>query len=132
MTAQFDEVGSSLGDMGNWAQLGNMMKVFLSMPFSKLDLDREQYCQKEGGRDDFEKLVKNTRMLRDMNKSMASSKMDVSYFTEADLHAEFVEWQDAGCPDGWGPPGHYGEEWPEDPEQLAPFAKGSKGKGKGK
>ena len=30
---------------------------------------------------------------------MTSNKMDVSYFAEADSHAEFVEWQDAWWPE---------------------------------
>ena len=76
-----------------------MMKVFLSILFSKLDVDTKRYVQKEGGRENFDKLVENIKMLRDLDKSMASNKMDVSSLAEVVSHAEFVEWQDAGCPE---------------------------------
>ena len=74
-----------------------MMKVFLSILFSKLDLDTS--CQKEGGRKSFDKLIESIKMLRDLDKSMSSNTMDVSSFAEVDSHAEAVEWQDAGCPE---------------------------------
>ena len=52
-----------------------MMKVFLSMLFSKLDIDRWWYCQKEGDSVNFDKLVDYIEMLRAWDKSMTSNKI---------------------------------------------------------
>ena len=79
-----------------------MMKVFRSTLFSKLHIDTKRYCEKEGGRASFEQLFGNVKMLGALGKSMASSKMDVISFAEVDSHAEFVDWQDAGCTEDWG------------------------------
>ena len=76
-----------------------MMKVFLSILFSKLDIDTKRYCQKEGGRESFEVLMQNIQTLKALEKSMSTTKMDASSVAEVDSHAEFVEWQDAGCPE---------------------------------
>ena len=76
-----------------------MMKVFMSICFNKLDNDTKRYCQKEGGRESFAKLTENIKLLRDLDKSMASNKTDVSSLAETGSHAEFVAWQDAGCPE---------------------------------
>ena len=73
------------------------MNVFLSMLFSKLDFATKRYSRKGVGHKDFGKLDENTKVLRDLDKSMTRSKMDVISFAEIDSHAEFVEWQDAGC-----------------------------------
>ena len=66
-----------------------MGKVFQRMLFSKLDIDTKKYCQKEGGRENFETLMKNIKTL---DNSMSSIKMDVSSVSEVDTHAEFVAW----------------------------------------
>ena len=54
------------------------MKGFLSMLFSKPDVDTKRHCQKEGGRESFDEHVENIKMSRALDKSMASSTMDVS------------------------------------------------------
>ena len=111
-----------------------MMRVFMSMLFAKLDFDTKKYCQEKGGRESFEQLETCIKTLKALDKSMNSNKMDIGSVAEVEYsHAEFVEWQDAGCPDEWDygyeePPtnGQYPSE--EDPSQLAAF--NSKGKGK--
>ena len=77
--------------------------------------------------------MKNIQTLKALEKSMRTTKMDISSVAEVDSHAEFVEWQDAGCPEweaDYAQPewGQTEEEWPG---QLAAVGKGkSKGKGK--
>ena len=106
-----------------------MRKVFQSMLFAKLDIDTKKYVQKEGGREDFDKLVACIKNLKALDKSMSTNKMDVSSMAEVDTHADFVAWNDAGCPEDWYKDDQgYGEE----PGQLAALGKGKGGKGKGK
>ena len=65
------------------------------MLFKKLDIDTKKYCQDRGGREDFDKLVESVKKLRALDKSMTTTRMDVSSMAEVGSHAEFVAWQDA-------------------------------------
>ena len=108
-----------------------MMKVFMSVLFNKLDIDTKKYVQDRRGREDFDKLVESIKKLRALDKSMTPTRMDVSSMAEVDPHAEFVAWQDAGCPEDWGEYANdWTEEWPDETGQLAALGKGAKGKGK--
>ena len=49
-----------------------MIKVFLSILFSKLEIDTKRYCHKEGGRESFEILLHNIQTLNAPEKTRHS------------------------------------------------------------
>ena len=57
-----------------------MMKVFMSVFFNKLDIDTKRSWQDRGGREDFKKLMGSIKKFRALDKSMTSTRMDVSAF----------------------------------------------------
>ena len=79
---------------------GMMMMAILSTLFNKMDFDTKKHITQQSARDDFDKMKKCVEQLRQMERSLTSSKMDIGYMADsANDHSEFVAWQDAGCPD---------------------------------